>query len=211
MLGTVVFDIDGVLADTARAAYVAATDGRLDPILRFNLSDQESHISERMLDLFRSVPFNLLAPVVPGALQMVKELKADGIRMIALTARPDSVVEVTAAWMYEWFPEIEQVIFVEHGHKKSDYLNEYSDVIAFIDDSGSNINDVLMNTCVPLVIAPKISCQDYSINDLSSENRALIKRIHRGTIGLESNRLMHVPVMDIAAIIKLVKAASLLK
>jgi uncharacterized HAD superfamily protein len=211
MEGTIVLDIDGVLADTTRAAYVAATNGRLDSIGKYDLLLQDKLVAARMYELFLSTPFNLLAPVVQDALEMVRELKADGARLIALTARPDCVTEATSAWMRQWFPEIEQIVFTEKGHMKSDYINEYQNVIAFVDDNAMNLNDVMENTDVPIVIAPRIYCQDYTINELTEENKNLIVKANRYLIGLEDHRLMYVRPSEIAAVIKLAYTASLLK
>jgi hypothetical protein len=94
---------------------------------------------------------------------------------------------------------------------KSDYINEYQNVIAFVDDNAMNLNDVMENTDVPIVIAPRIYCQDYTINELTEENKNLIVKANRYLIGLEDHRLMYVRPSEIAAVIKLAYTASLLK
>jgi 5'(3')-deoxyribonucleotidase len=141
---TVGIDLDGVLADQLAGAFPRikerlGIDLAWNDVTEFRLPLGETDLA-REIELAQLDPAYLLEmPVHSGALALVDELRLH-YRVVLITARPGSALELTSAWLDARGFKFEAIIPATE-EKKSVYG---ADVL--IDDYTGNIRDFLANT-----------------------------------------------------------------
>jgi len=155
----VAFDIDGVVADYVRG-FLSHANRRFGRSLSyedlhcFDIASCFGVSPEEMMQLMVELGPSFVAGLspVPDTLLAVRALRKDGLGLALITARPDTLVEVTERWVEEYLGPGVPIFFsrpVDNPYGGSDgrptkleLADEVVNATCFVDDNGAEFTGV---------------------------------------------------------------------
>lgn len=126
------FDLDNTLLDTKILKYVFEKNNmRYYPAINWDMSNYPDNIRQEIFKLFKS-DMMIHKNTLPFAVELIKKLKAEGHKIVVITARDKSLEKKTIELVHELF-DVKCLVVGLHDSKLD--LLEHYEIDLWIDDS----------------------------------------------------------------------------